>query len=110
VTGSIDAFIDLQAASGRLTSAVGFRGCGGFDFAVTYSHYAAMIAVQYYRYTGDTDYITALLPNLEAATAYGASRLDGNGLIVTNDNDYWQTRQNGEVTEYNLATTSFSRT
>lgn len=103
VTGSVDAFMDLQAASGRLTSAVGFRGCGGFDYAVTYSHYAAMIAIQYYRYTGDAAYITPLLPKLEAATAYGASRLDENGLIVTNDNDYWQTRQNGEVTEYNLA-------
>jgi hypothetical protein len=103
VTGSIDAFIDLQAANGRLTSAVGFRGCGAFDYAVTYSNYSAMIAIQYYRYTGDTAYITNLLPNLEAATAYAASRLDANGLIVTNDNDYWQTRQNGEVTEYNLA-------
>lgn len=103
VTGSVDAFMDIQAADGRLTSAVGFRGCGGFDYAVTYSNYAAMIAVQYYRYTGDTGYITGLLPNLEAATAYAASRLDENGLIVTNDNDYWQTRQTGEVTEYNLA-------
>jgi len=103
VTGSIDAFLGLQAASGRLTSAVGFRSCGGFDYAVTYSAYSAMIAVQYYRYTGDTAYITPLVPNLEAALAYSASRLDANGLLVTNDNDYWQTRQNGEVTEYNLA-------
>ncbi|HEX7996592.1 MAG TPA: alpha-L-rhamnosidase C-terminal domain-containing protein, partial [Streptosporangiaceae bacterium] len=102
VTGSIDAFIGLQAASGRLTSAVGFRGCGAFDYAVTYSAASAMIAVQYYRYTGDTAYITALLPNLEAALAYSASRLDQNGLLVTSDNDYWQTRQNGEVTHYNL--------
>ena len=103
VTGSIDAFVDLQEPSGRLTSAVGFRGCGAFNYAVTYSAYAAIIAVQYYRYTGDTAYITDLLPNLEAATAYSESRLDANGLIVTNDNDYWQTRQNGEVTEYSLA-------
>jgi hypothetical protein len=103
VTGSIDAFMDIQQASGRLTSAVGFRGCGGFDYAVTYSNYSAIIAIQYYRYTGDTAYITGLLPNLEAATAYAASRLNANGLIVTNDNDYWQTRQDGEVTEYNLA-------
>jgi hypothetical protein len=89
VTGSIDAFIGLQAVSGRLTSAVGFRGCGAFDYAVTYSAASAMIAVQYYRYTGDTAYITALLPNLEAALAYSASRLDQNGLLVTTDNDYW---------------------
>jgi len=102
VTGSIDAFMGLQVVSGRLTSAVGFRGCGAFDYAVTYSAYSAMIALQYYRYTGDAAYIAALLPNLEAALAYSASRLDANGLIVTNDNDYWQTRQNGEVTEYNL--------
>ncbi len=103
VTGSVDAFMDIQEADGHLASAVGFFGCGGFNYAVTYSHYSAMIAVQYYRYTGDTDYITGLLPNLEAATAYGASRLDANGLIVTNDNDYWQTTQTGEVTEYNIA-------
>jgi hypothetical protein len=103
VTGSVDAFMDLQASSGRLTSAVGFRSCGGFDYAVTYSNYAAIIAIQYYRYTGDTAYITGLLPNLEAATAYTATTLDGNGLVVTNDNDYWQTTQNGEVTEYNLS-------
>ncbi len=95
--------MNLQAASGRLTSAVGFRGCGAFDYAVTYSAYSAIIAVQYYRYTGDTAYITALLPKLEAATAYHATRLDANGLVVTNDPDYWQTTQTGEVTEYSLA-------
>jgi hypothetical protein len=103
VTGSIDSIMNLQAASGRLTSAVGFRGCGAFDYAVTYSAYSAIIAVQYYRYTGDTAYVTSLLPKLEAATAYHATRLDADGLVVTNDPDYWQTRQNGEVTEYSLA-------
>ena len=103
VKGSIDSIMNLQAASGRLTSAVGFRGCGAFDYAVTYSAYSAIIAVQYYRYTGDTAYITGLLPKLEAATAYHATRLDANGLVVTNDPDYWQTTQSGEVTEYSLA-------
>ena len=29
--------------------------------------------------------------------------VDANGLVVTNDNDYWQTTQTGEVTEYSLA-------
>ncbi|WP_203906193.1 carbohydrate-binding protein [Rhizocola hellebori] len=103
VRGSISAIMNLQASNGRLTSAVGFRGCGAFDYAVTYSAYSAIIAVQYYRYTGDTAYITSLLPRLENATAYHATRLDANGLIVTNDNDYWQTSQSGEVTEYSLA-------
>jgi Bacterial alpha-L-rhamnosidase 6 hairpin glycosidase domain/Bacterial alpha-L-rhamnosidase C-terminal domain len=103
VKGSIDSIMNLQAASGRLTSAVGFRSCGAFDYAVTYSAYSAIIAVDYYRYTGDTSYVTGLLPRLEAATAYHATRLDTNGLVATNDPDYWQTRQNGEVTEYNLA-------
>lgn len=103
VRGSIDAFINLQAQSGRLTSAVGFRGCGAFDYAVTYSAYSAIIAVQYFRYTGDTAYITGLLDDLEDATAHSASRLNENGLIVTNDNDYWQRSQSGEVTEYSLA-------
>ncbi|HEX6682391.1 MAG TPA: carbohydrate-binding protein [Candidatus Limnocylindrales bacterium] len=103
VKGSINAIMNLQAASGRLTSAVGFRGCGAFDYAVTYSAYSAIIAVLYYRYTGDTAYITSLLPRLEAATAYHATRVNANGLVVTNDNDYWQTTQSGEVTEYSLA-------
>lgn len=103
VRGSIDSIVNLQAPSGRLTSAVGFRGCGAFDYAVTYSAYSAIIAVQYYRYTGDTEYITGLLDDLEDATAFHATRVDANGLVVTNDNDYFQTRQDGEVTEYSLA-------
>jgi hypothetical protein len=103
VKGSINSIMNLQAANGRLTSAVGFRGCGAFDYAVTYSAYSAIIAIQYYRYTGDTTYIASLLPRLEAATAYHATRLSSNGLIVTNDPDYWQTTQSGEVTEYSLA-------
>ncbi|SNT65472.1 alpha-L-rhamnosidase [Asanoa hainanensis] len=103
VRGSIDSILNLQAPTGRLTSAVGFRGCGAFDYAVTYSAYSAIIAVQYYRYSGDEAYTKGILPKLEAATAFHATRLDANGLVVTNDNDYWQTRQNGEVTEYSLA-------
>nr|MDT0661938.1 alpha-L-rhamnosidase C-terminal domain-containing protein [Micromonospora sp. DSM 115978] len=103
VKGSIDSIVNLQDSNGRLTSAVGFRGCGKFDYAVTYSAYSAIIAIQYYRYTGDAAYITALRPRLQAAAAYHATRLNANGLIVTNDPDYWQTTQNGEVTEYSLA-------
>ncbi|HZM75830.1 MAG TPA: alpha-L-rhamnosidase C-terminal domain-containing protein [Candidatus Limnocylindrales bacterium] len=103
VRGSIDSVANLQATNGRLTSAVGFRGCGAFDYAVTYSAYSVIIAVQYYRYTGDAAYLATLLPKLEAATAYHATRVNANGLVVTNDNDYWQTTQTGEVTEYSLA-------
>jgi hypothetical protein len=103
VKGSIDSIVNLQAPSGRLTSAVGFRGCGAFDYAVTYSAYSAIIAVQYFRYSGDVEYARGLLPKLEAATAFHATRVNANGLVVTNDNDYWQTRQDGEVTEYSLA-------
>lgn len=103
VKGSINAIMNLQATNGRLTSAVGFRGCGAFDYAVTYSAYSAILAVQYYRYTNDTAYITSSLTRLRNAAAYHATRLDSNGLIVTNDPDYWQTTQNGEVTEYSLA-------
>jgi len=102
VKGSINAVMNLQSSNGRLTSAVGFRGCGAFDYAVTYSAYSAILAIHYYRYTNDTAYIASLLPRLESATAYHATRLDANGLIVTNDNDYWQTTQSGEVTEYSL--------
>jgi hypothetical protein len=103
IKGSIDSIMNLQASSGRLTSAVGFRGCGAFDYATTYSAYSAITAIQYYRYSGDTAYIRTLLPRLEAATAFHATRVNGNGLVVTNDPDYWQTTQSGEVTEYSLA-------
>jgi hypothetical protein len=103
IRGSINAFMNLQQSGGRLHSAVGFQGCGGFNYAVTYSNYAAIIAIQYFRASGDTAYITPLLTRLRNATAYAATRLNTNGLIVTNDNDYWQTSQSGEVTEYSLA-------
>jgi len=103
IKGSIDSIMNLQGSSGRLTSAVGFRGCGAFDFAITYSAYSAIIAIQYYRYSGDAAYARSLLSRLEAATAFHATRLDGNGLIVTNDPDYWQATQSGEATEYSLA-------
>jgi hypothetical protein len=103
VKGSIDSIVNLQAPSGRLTSAVGFRGCGAFDYAVTYSAYSAIIAVQYLRYSGDAEYVRGLLPKLEAATAFHATRVNANGLVVTNDNDYFQRQQTGEVTEYSLA-------
>jgi len=103
IKGAIDSIMNLQPSSGRLTSAVGFRGCGAFDFATTYSAYSAIIAVQYYRYSGDTAYAKSLLAKLEAATAFHATRLDTNGLVVSNDPDYWQISQSGEVTEYSLA-------
>jgi hypothetical protein len=103
IKGAIDSIMNLQASSGRLTSAVGFRGCGAFDFATTYSAYSAIIAIQYYRYSGDTAYVRSLLAKLEAATAFHATRVDASGLVVTNDPDYWQTSQSGEVTEYSLA-------
>ena len=103
IKGAIDSIMNLQASSGRLTSAVGFRGCGAFDFATTYSAYSAIIAIQYYRYSGDAAYVRSLLPRLEAAAAFHATRIDGNGLVVTNDPDYWQATQSGEVTEYSLA-------
>jgi hypothetical protein len=102
IRGSVNAFLNLQQSGGRLHSAVGFQGCGGFNYAVTYSAYAAIAAIQYYRYSGDTAWITPHLTRLRNATAYSASRLNANGLIVTNDNDYWQTSQSGEVTEYSM--------
>lgn len=103
IKGSINSITNLQASSGRLTSAVGFRSCGAFDYAVTYSAYSAIIAVQYYKYSGDTSYITVVLPKLENAVAFHATKLDSNGLVVSSDPDYWQTSQSGEVTEYSLA-------
>jgi hypothetical protein len=76
VKGSMNSILNLQGSSGRLTSAVGFRGCGAFDYANTYSAYSAILPIQYYRYTGDTAYITSVRSKLEAATAYHATKLD----------------------------------
>lgn len=103
IQGSINSIMNLQSSNGHLTSAVGFRSCGAFDYATTYSAYSAIIAIQYYKYSGNTAYITPLLTRLRNATAYHATRLDSNGLIVSSDPDYWQTSQSGEVTEYSLA-------
>ena len=103
VKGSMNSILNLQGTSGRLTSAVGFRGCGAFDYANTYSAYSAILPIQYYRYTGDTAYISSVRSKLEAAATYHATKLDANGLVVTNDPDYWQTTQSGEATEYSLA-------
>lgn len=103
IKGSIDSIMALQTSSGRLASAVGFRGCGAFQYATTYSAYSAIIVVHYYLYSGDATYVRSLLPRLEAATAYHATRVNSNGLVVTDDPDYWQTTQSGEVTEYSLA-------
>ena len=90
-------------ASGRLTSAVGFRGCGAFDYANTYSAYSAIIADPVLPLHRRHRLHHRVRSKLEAATAYHATRLDANGLVVTNDPDYWQTSQSGEVTEYSLA-------
>jgi hypothetical protein len=104
VSASIQRFLDNQDSSGRLASAADFPAPGiNFDYANTYSAYAAIAAIDYYRRTADRAFIDAALPKLEKATAYHATLLDANGLVVSNDNDYWQTTQNGEVTEYSLA-------
>ena len=104
ISDSLSRFLTGQLPSGELASAADILTPGAeFPYANTYSAYAAIACIDYYRYTGDTSFITSALPKLEKATAYQATLLDSNGLIVSNDPDYWQTTQNGEVTEYSLA-------
>ncbi|MFL5803035.1 MAG: alpha-L-rhamnosidase C-terminal domain-containing protein [Roseiflexaceae bacterium] len=102
VKGSVQQLIAQQNADGSLPSAVGFLNIGRFNYANTFSAYTALAAIDYYRYTRDTPFVTQILPNLERATAYHATLLGANGLVVSNDPDYWQTRQDGEVAEYSM--------
>ncbi len=102
--GTLDTFMDMQnPVTGELPSST----CCGIFYATTYSAYAAMSAIDYYRYAGDLDYARSLLPAVERAEKFHASHLNENGLIVTNDPDYWQTRQDGEVTHYSMVYLEF---
>ena len=58
--------------------------------------------IAYYRYTGDEAYLTSVLPALRAELAYNAGFLDANNLVVSNDRDFWQATQTGEVTKYSI--------
>ncbi|MEU6346389.1 alpha-L-rhamnosidase C-terminal domain-containing protein [Streptomyces sp. NPDC046977] len=71
-------------------------------YSNNYSGYGARAAIDYYRYTGDQAYITSVLSDLRAELAYNDRSLTANRLVASNDRDYWQASQSGEVTKYSI--------
>ncbi|SNT06422.1 alpha-L-rhamnosidase-related protein [Actinacidiphila glaucinigra] len=71
-------------------------------YSNNYSGYGARAAIDYYRYTGDRNYITSVLSDLRAELAYNDRFLTANRLVASNDRDYWQASQSGEVTKYSI--------
>jgi hypothetical protein len=71
-------------------------------YSNNYSGFGVRAAIDYYRYTGDTSWATVNLPALEHELQYNSQFVDSDGLVASNDRDYWQTSQQGEVTKYSI--------
>jgi hypothetical protein len=107
VKSTLDVLLATQRADGALPGSPDFakgRSPAGFPlfYSDNYSGYGARAVIVYYRYTGDRDYLTGKLPALRAELAYNNTFLDANNLVVSNDRDYWQATQTGEVTKYSI--------
>jgi Bacterial alpha-L-rhamnosidase C-terminal domain/Bacterial alpha-L-rhamnosidase 6 hairpin glycosidase domain len=107
VKSSLDVLLATQRADGALPGSPDFakgRNPAGFPlfYSNNYSGCGARAVISYYRYTGDEAYIVSRLPALHAELAYNAQFLDANNLVVSNDRDFWQAIQTGEVTKYSI--------
>ncbi|MFJ4467519.1 alpha-L-rhamnosidase C-terminal domain-containing protein [Streptomyces sp. NPDC089424] len=107
VKASIDVLLATQRADGAIPGSPDFRKGSNpagspLFYSNNYSGYGARAAIDYYRYTGDEDYITTILPALRAELAYNDTFLTANHLVESNDRDYWQSSQTGEVTKYSI--------
>ncbi|MEU8950762.1 alpha-L-rhamnosidase C-terminal domain-containing protein [Streptomyces sp. NPDC048489] len=107
VKSSIDVLLATQRADGAIPGSPDFRKGSNpagspLFYSNNYSGYGARAAMDYYRYTGDKDYITKILPALRAELAYNDRSLTANHLVASNDRDYWQASQTGEVTKYSI--------
>ena len=103
VKSSLNLVLSKQRADGALPGSPDFGAVRNpLFYSNNYSGYGVRAVLDYYRYTEDNAYITSVLPALEKELAYNATFVDANGLVVSNDRDYWQATQNGEVTKYSL--------
>jgi len=107
VKSTLDVVLATQRADGALPGSPDFakgRSPAGFPlfYSNNYSGYGARAVIVYYRYTGDQDYVISKLPALRTELAYNDTFLDANNLVVSNDRDYWQATQTGEVTKYSI--------
>ncbi|MFC0552653.1 alpha-L-rhamnosidase C-terminal domain-containing protein [Planotetraspora thailandica] len=104
---SLNVLLSKQRADGALPGSPDFSKRNSpsgspLFYSNNYSGYGARAIIDYYRYTGDDAYITSVLPALRKELAYNDSFLDANNLVVSNDRDYWQASQTGEVTKYSI--------
>ncbi|MET8421812.1 alpha-L-rhamnosidase-related protein [Streptomyces sp. NPDC005134] len=107
VKSSLNVLLGTQRADGAIPGSPDFRKGSSpagspLFYSNNYSGYGARAAIDYYRYTGDKDYITSVLPALRAELAYNDTFLTTNHLVASNDRDYWQATQTGEVTKYSI--------
>ncbi|MFL6127003.1 alpha-L-rhamnosidase C-terminal domain-containing protein [Actinophytocola sp.] len=104
---SLDVLLAQQRADGALPGSPDFakrtspQGAPLY-YSNNYSGYGARAFVDYYRYTGDKAYLTRVLPALRRELAYNDTFLNADNLVVSNDRDYWQAAQTGEVTKYSI--------
>jgi alpha-L-rhamnosidase len=95
---------DLPPQNPAVTSdPVGSTG----SYSASYSVYWLLDLADYYRYSGDTAFVTQELPVVKGELAWDASQVNSAGLLVTNssddaDWDFYDPGKTGEVTEYNL--------
>ena len=95
---------DLPPQNPAVTSdPVGSTG----SYSASYSVYWLLDLADYYRYSGDTAFVTQELPVVKGELAWDASQVNSAGLLVTNssddaDWDFYDPGKTGAVTEYNL--------
>ncbi|MFF5289743.1 alpha-L-rhamnosidase C-terminal domain-containing protein [Paractinoplanes globisporus] len=104
---SLEALFATQRADGALPGSPDFAkrtspAGSPLFYSNNYSGYGARAAIDYYRYTGDRDYIVGRLPNLRRELAYNDTFLTAGNLVASNDRDFWQATQTGEVTKYSI--------
>jgi hypothetical protein len=107
VRSSLDVVLATQRADGALPGSPDFRkgtnpAGSPLFYSNNYSGCGVRGVISYYRYTGDQAYLTSVLPALRAELTYNAQFLDANNLVASNDRDFWQATQTGEVTKYSI--------
>jgi hypothetical protein len=107
VKSSLNVILATQRADGALPGSPDFRkgtnpAGSPLFYSDNYSGCGARGVITYYRYTGDRAYLTSVLPALRNELAYNQTFLDANNLVVSNDRDFWQATQTGEVTKYSI--------
>ncbi|MFJ4844467.1 alpha-L-rhamnosidase C-terminal domain-containing protein [Streptomyces sp. NPDC088733] len=107
VKSSLDVLLATQRADGAIPGSPDFskgRNPAGSPlfYSNNYSGYGARAVIDYYRYTADRGYAVKALPALRAELAYNDRSLTANNLVASNDRDFWQASQTGEVTKYSI--------